>query len=77
MASVTVSPSPCVMALVTKSLVSRTAMSGSTGTFQARMTARTWLRASAAALGSLVSRRRRWCSSVGRVGVIAFIRFLS
>ena len=41
MASMMVLPSPCMMALVTKSLVSRTAMSGSTGTFQAQMAART------------------------------------
>jgi hypothetical protein len=75
--SVTVSPVPCMMALVTKSLVSKTAMSGSTGIFQARMTARTWPRASAAAAGFLVSRKRRWCSSVGQVGAIASIRFLS
>src|SRR5579864_9183218 len=63
------------MALVTRSLVSRIAISGSTGTFQSLMAARTSLRASAAAAGSLVSRTRRWCSSVGRVGAIASIRF--
>src|SRR5690349_21809102 len=61
------------MALVTSSLVSRTAMSGSTGMSQARMAARTWPRASPAAAGLAVSRTRQTCSSVGRVGAIAFI----
>src|SRR6266852_9647587 len=77
MASVTVSPASCLMALVTSSLVSRTATLGSTGTSQAQMAARTWLRASAAAAGPVVSRTRHRCSSVGRVGAIAFIGFLS
>ena len=77
MASVTVSPGSCLMALVTSSLVSRTATLGSTGTSQAQMAARTWLRASAAAAGPVVSRTRHPCSSVGRVGAIAFIGFLS
>src|SRR5271170_3341696 len=77
MASVTVSPSPYVMALVTMSLVSRIAMSGSTGTCQAWRAARTRPRASAAEDGSLASRTRRWYSSVERVGAITMIRFLS
>ena len=77
MASMTVSPASCLMALVTSSLVSRTATPGSTGTSQAQMAARTWLRASAAAAGPAVSRTRRRCSSVGRVGAIVFIGFLS
>ena len=47
MASVMVWPASCLMALVTSSLVSRIATSGSTGTSQAQMAARTWLRASA------------------------------
>src|SRR5215475_7740865 len=64
------------MALVTSSLVSRTAMSSSTGISQARMAARTWLRASPAAAGLAVSRTRQTCSSVGRVGAIAFIGIL-
>ncbi len=76
MASVTVPPGSCLMALVTSSLVSRTAISGSTGTSQAQMTARTWLRASAAAAGPVVSRTRHPVSSVGRVGAMAFIGFL-
>src|SRR5271170_1979061 len=63
MASVTVSPSPYAMALVTRSLVSRIAMSGSTGTCQAWRAARTRPRASAAEDGSLASRTRRWYSS--------------
>src|SRR6516225_5017337 len=77
MATVMVAPAPCMMALVIRSLASRIAMSGSTGTFQSRMVTRTWPRASAAAAGFLVSRTRRWYSSVGRVGAITFIRFLS
>src|SRR6186997_2815519 len=64
------------MALVTSSLVSRTAMSSSTGMSQARMAARTWLRASPAAAGLAVSRTRQTCSSVGRVSAIAFIGIL-
>src|SRR6516164_3103066 len=77
MATVMVAPAPCMMALVIRSLASRIAMSGSTGIFQSRMATRTWLRASAAAAGFLVSRTPRWYSSVGRVGAITFIRFLS
>src|ERR1700729_2262271 len=61
------------MALVTSSLVSRTAMSSSTGISQARMAARTWPRASTAAAGLAVSRTRQTCSSVGGVGAMAFI----
>jgi hypothetical protein len=57
-------------AITQGAVVSRIAMSGSTGILKSRMAARTWLRASAAAAGSLVSRTRRWYSSVGRVGVI-------
>src|SRR5215470_5110478 len=64
------------MALVTSSLVSRTATSSSTGISQARMAARTWLRASPAAAGLAVSRTRQACSSVGRVSAIAFIGIL-
>ena len=41
MASATVSPVSYLMALVTSSLVSRTATLGSTGTSQAQMAART------------------------------------
>jgi len=73
MASVRASPSPCVMALVTRSLASRIAMSGSTETLQSPMAARTWLRASAAAAATLVSRTRRWYSSAGRVVAITSI----
>ena len=51
-------------------------MSGSTGISQARMAARTWLRASPAAAGLAVSRTRQACSSVGRVSAIAFIGIL-
>ena len=76
MASVTVSPASCLMALVTSSLVSRIATLGSTGTSQARIAAWTWLRASAAAAGPVVSRTRRECSSVGRVGALVFIGLL-
>src|ERR1700748_3403764 len=64
------------MALVTSSLVSRIAMSSSTGISQARMAARTWPRASPAAAGLAVSRTRATCSSVGRVTAIAFIGIL-
>src|ERR1700749_1862277 len=64
------------MALVTSSLVSRTATSSSTGISQARMAARTWPRASPAAAGLAVSRTRQTCSSVGRVSAIAFIGIL-
>jgi hypothetical protein len=41
------------------------------------MTALTCLRASAAAAGPAVSRTRHGCISVGRVGAIVFIGFLS
>ena len=40
------------------------------------MAAWTWLRASPAAAGLAVSRTRQTCSSVGRVGAIAFIGIL-
>ena len=76
MTSMTVSPGSCRMALVTSSLVSRTATLRSTGTSQAQMAARTWLRASATTAGPVVSRTRHPFSSVGRVGAIAFIGFL-
>src|SRR5437016_7471880 len=77
MARVTALPDSCLMALVTSSLVSRTATSWSTGMSQAQMAARTWPRASEAAAGPVVSLTRHWFSSVGRVGAIAFIGFLS
>jgi len=76
MASVTVPVTSCLMALVTSSLVSRIATSGSTGMSQAQMAARTWRRASAEAAGPAVSRTRHPRSSVGRVGAITFIGFL-
>src|SRR6516225_8436259 len=76
MARVTVSPASRLRALVTSSLVSRTAIPGSTGTSQALMIARTWLRALGAAIGPAGSRTRHTCSSLGRSGAIAFIRFL-
>ena len=75
-ASVMLVPASWLMALVTSSLVSRTAMSSSTGMSQTRMAARTWPRASPAAAGLAVSRTRQTCSSVGRVGAIAFIGIL-
>ena len=50
-------------------------MSGSTGTSQAQMAARTWLRASAAAAGPAASRARHARKSAGRVGAITFIGF--
>ncbi len=76
MTSVTVSPGSCRMALVTNSLVSRTATSSSTGTSQAQMAARTWPRASATTAGPDLSRTRHPFSSGGRVGAMAFIGFL-
>ena len=63
------------MALVTSSLVSRTATSVSTGTFQALTVARTWLRASPAAAGPVVSRTRYACSSAARASAMVFIGF--
>jgi|SRR5208282_846468 len=77
MASVTVPLTSCLMALVTSSLVSRIATLGSTGTSQAQMAVRTSRRASLAAAGPVARRTRHRCSSVGRVGAIAFIGFLS
>jgi hypothetical protein len=74
--SMMVVPASWLMALVTSSLVSRTAISSSTGMSQARMAARTRPRASPAATGLAVSRMRQTCSSVGRVGAIAFIGIL-
>ena len=76
MPSVMASPVACLTALVTSSLVSRTATSASTGSFQAAMAARTWLRASAAAAGLGASRTRHACSSTARVSAIAFIGIL-
>src|SRR5579859_1865118 len=75
-ASMTIPVTSCLMALVTSSLVSRTATSWSTGISQAQMAARTWRRASAEAAGPAVSRIRHCRSSVGRVGAITFIGFL-
>jgi hypothetical protein len=75
MTSRTVSPPSCVMALVTSSLVSRTATGASTGTSQAQMAARTWLRASAAAAGPAVNEMRRGGCTVGRIGAIVSIWF--
>src|SRR5215469_238555 len=69
----TLGPAPRLTTLVTTSLMSRIAMSGSTATCQAHRTSRSWRRACPAAAGSLTSRRRRWCSSAGRAGAIAFI----
>ena len=76
MASVMVSPTSCMMALVTSSLVSRAAVLGSTGASQAQITAWTCLRASAAAAGPAISRTRHRCNSDGRGGAIAYIGFL-
>ena len=73
MASMTIPVTSCLMALVTSSLVSRIATSGSTGISHAQMAARTWRRASAAAAGPVLSRTRYPRSSVGRVGAITFI----
>src|SRR5579863_6599462 len=72
----TIPVTSCLMALVTSSLVSRTATSGSTGTSQSQMAARTWRRASAEAAGPAVSRTRHSRNSVRRVGAITFIGFL-
>src|SRR4029077_17960962 len=55
------------------SLVSRTAASVSTGTFQAQTAARTWLRASPAAARPVASRTRYACSSAARAGAMVFI----
>ncbi|MGH3224261.1 MAG: hypothetical protein ACRDPY_37200 [Streptosporangiaceae bacterium] len=76
MASVIVSFVSCLMALVTSSLVSRTAALASTAASHAKIASRTWVRASAAAAGPAVSRTREICSSEGRVGAIVFIGFL-
>src|SRR6185369_6748299 len=76
------------MALVTSSLVSRSAASRSTGTCQDRMASRTRRRASAGAAGPMASRTRhprrtprsertwRSCRSAGRGGAIVVIWFL-
>src|SRR5260370_23505969 len=75
-ASVVAGPGSCRMALVTSSLVSRAAVSGSTGMSQAVMAGRTWRRAWAAGAGPAASRIRRPVSSAGRVGAIAFMGVL-
>src|SRR5215469_4655042 len=69
----TLGPAPRLTTLVTTSLMSRIAMSGSTATCQAHRATRRWRRACPAAAGSLTSRTRRWCSSAGRAGAIALI----
>ena len=58
------------MAFVTRSLASRTAMSGSTGARQRSRAARTWRRASATAAGPAVRRTGSPGISVGRGGAI-------
>src|SRR5580693_8830496 len=58
------------MAFVTRSLVSRTATSGSTGARHRSRAARTWRRASATMAGRAVSRTGSPGSSVGRGGAI-------
>src|SRR5580700_8149188 len=68
--SVIVPPGWCRMAFVTRSLVSRTATSGSTGARQRSRAARTWRRASATVAGPAVSRTGSPGSSVGRGGAI-------
>src|SRR5262249_57040204 len=73
---VMVAPGSGRVALVTGPLGRGTAPPASPGTSQARRAARTWLRASPAAAGLAVSRTRQTCSSVGRVGAIAFIGIL-
>src|SRR5689334_15985979 len=55
MTTVMVSPCSCLMALVTSSLVSSTAMDSSTGTSQAWMVALTWPRATPTDAGSAAS----------------------
>jgi len=77
MITVTVGLAVWVIALVTSSLVSRIAMSESTGTSQAHMAARICLRASAAASGPPVSGTRHWWSWAVRAAVMAFIGFLT
>src|ERR1700722_10625628 len=76
MNNVTTSPASHLMALVTSSLVSSTATSGSTGTFQVLMAARTWSRASDAAAGPAANRKRRECRSVGRMGALVIMGLL-
>ena len=71
--TVMVPPVSCLSALVTSSLVSSTAVSTSTGTSQARIAARTWLRASPAAAGPAASEIRRGRCTVGRMGAIVSI----
>ena len=73
MPSVMVSPAPLVTALMTRSLVSRMATAGLTGTDQAAIAARTCPHAYAAAAGPSSSRTRRCRSSVGRAGVAGAI----
>ena len=76
-ASVMLPPASRLMASATSSPLSRTATSASTGMSQARdgrldLAARLARRG----LGLAVSRTRQTCSSVGRVGAIAFIGIL-
>ena len=66
----TAGPASCLTALVTSSLVSRTAVSVSTGTCQDWMADRTRRRASAAAAGPVASRTRHPCLLAGRGGAI-------
>src|SRR5271163_670145 len=68
--SVMVPPGWCRMAFVTRSLVSRTATSGSTGARHRSRAARTWRRASATVAGPAASRTGSPGSSVGRGGAI-------
>ena len=69
----TVPLASCRIALVTNSLVSRIATSGSTGIPQVQIAVRTCLRASAAAAGPAGSAMRRGRSTVGRIGAIVSI----
>src|SRR6516164_10494275 len=68
MTTVMVSPFSCLMALVTSSLVSSTAMDSSTGISQAWIVALTWPRAMPTDTGSAASVTLRFCSTVGRSG---------
>jgi hypothetical protein len=68
MLSMMVSPAPFMTALMTRSLVSRMATAGLTGTDQAVMAARTWPHACAAAAEPSSSRTRRCRNSAGGAG---------
>src|SRR5215471_7290601 len=70
MTSSMVLPASCLRALVTSSPVSRAATDGLTGTFQARMAARTSPRAAATAAGPAVSVMRSLRGAAGRVSAI-------